>query len=161
MLVFRWPWCSSQCLDLNSGPTARRISWEHQQGNYVSPSALYGDQALEVPAVRDRYSRVTNCRPAASRKHENVVKVPTVVTSDRSVAVGRTKNEIGVFYGTFHIAVEDELLVWRVCAKWSCHTWSAVQQFLVKNPIQTIPQPLYSPDLAPCNFRPSQDTRLG
>ena len=48
-----------------------------------------------------------------------------------------------------------------MCAKWSCHTWIAVQQFLVKNQIQTIHQPPYSPDLAPCNFRISQDTRLG
>jgi hypothetical protein len=107
-------------------------------------------------------SRVTNCRPPASRNDENVVNVRTVVTSDWSVTDGQTKNEVGVSYGTFHIIVEDELLVWRMCAKWSCDAWwIAVQQFLVKNQIQTISQPPYSPDLAPWNFRPSQDTRLG
>ena len=72
---------------------------------------MYGDQALEVPAVRDRYSRVTNCRPAASRNDENVVRVCTIVTSDRSVTVEQTKNEIWVSYGSFHIILEDELLV--------------------------------------------------
>lgn len=87
MLVFRWPSCSSQCHDLNSGRTASCISWDHQQGNYVSPIAVYGDQALEVPAVHDRYSRLTNCWPAASRDDENVVIVRTGVTSDRSVTV--------------------------------------------------------------------------
>jgi hypothetical protein len=122
---------------------------------------MYGDQALEVPAVHDRCNRVTNCRPAASRNDENVVKIRTVVTSVRSVTVGRTRNEVGVSYGSFRIIVEDELLVWRMCAKWNCHTWIAVQQFLVKNPIQTIPQPPYSLDLAPWNFRPSHNTRLG
>ena len=159
-------WCSGgrgvrQCLDLNSGRPASCTSWGRQRKIYTSPSVVYGDQALEVPAVHDRYSRVTNCRPPASSNDENVVKFRTVVTSDRSVTVGQTKNEVGVSYGTFHIIVEDELLVWCMCAKWSCHTWIAVQQFLVKNQIQTISQPPYSPDLAPWNFRPSQDTRLG
>jgi hypothetical protein len=158
-------WCSAgrgvrQCLDLNSGRPRSCTSWGHQQKNYASPSVVYGDQALEVSAVHDRYSRVTNCRPPASRNDENV-KVCTVVTSDRSLTVGQTKNEDGVSYGTFHIIVEDELLVWRMCAKWSCHTLIAVQQFLVKNQIQNISQPPYSPDLAPWNFRPSQNTRLG
>jgi hypothetical protein len=158
MLVFRWPWCSSQCLDLHSGRTASCTSWGHQQENCESPSAVYGDQALEVPAVHDRCSRVTKCRPSASRNDDNVVKVRTVVTSDRSVTVGQTKNEVWVSYRSFKIIVEDELLVWWVCAKWSCHTWIAVQQFLVKIQIQTIPQPPFCPDLASCNFRPSQDT---
>lgn len=124
---------------MNSGRTASCASWGDQQGNCVSPSAVSGDQALEVPAVHDRYSRVTDCRPAASRNDENVVKVRTVVTSDRSVTVGRTKNEIGVSYGMFQNIVEDELLVWRVCAKWSCHTCIAGQQFLVKNQIRPSP----------------------
>lgn len=70
-----------------------------------------------------------------------MVKVRTVVTSDRSVTVAQMKNEVGVSYGTFHIIVEDELLVCRVCVKWSCHAWIAVQQFLVKNQIQTTHPP--------------------
>jgi hypothetical protein len=156
-------WCSAgrgvrQCLDLKSGRPASCTSWGHEQKHYTSPIVVYGDEALEVPAVHDRYRY---CRSPASRNDENVVKVRTVVTSDRSVTAGQTKNEVGVSYGTFHIIVEDGLLVWRMCAKWSCHTWIAVQQCLAKNQIQTISQPPYSPDLAPWNFRPSLDTRLG
>jgi hypothetical protein len=45
-----------------------------------------------------------------------------------------------------------------------CHTSHSVQHILLKNQIPSFPQPLYSPDLAPCDlwlFSKNQDAAQG
>jgi hypothetical protein len=41
-----------------------------------------------------------------------------------------------------------------------CHTSLTAKHFLLKDQIPTIPQPLYSPDLAPCDLFPRLQTEL-
>jgi transposase len=112
-------------------------------------------------------------RPWTSRIDDNVQRVREMLNSDHRLSVRMVADEIGIDKMTVHNIITGAfcLKVLRrlkrrvnrvrsaIAGNWKLHhdnapshTCSTVTEYLTINGITTIPQPPYSPDLAPADF---------
>ena len=102
-------------------------------------------------------------RPSTSRTDDNVQRVREVLNSDRRLSVRMVADEIGICAFYLEVLRRLKKRVNRVrsaiAGNWKLHhdnapshTCSTVTEYLTINGITTIPQPPYSPDLAPADF---------
>ncbi|PNF18540.1 hypothetical protein B7P43_G08515 [Cryptotermes secundus] len=135
----------------------------------------YGDNSLGQTQTYNWYKRFKNGRtstdddehlgqPSTGTTPENVVKVRDLILQDRRLSIQDLCNTLGLSYGTcqriLHL-MEDMRIKhpekwctndWVLHDNARLHTAYIVQEFLAKNKMAVVPHPLYSPDLAPCNF---------
>jgi predicted trehalose synthase len=102
-------------------------------------------------------------RPSMSHASDNVAKVKAVLDSDRRLSVRLIADQVGL--PTFYVKVPKRLkkrvarIHPEIANTWVLHHDNApshasllVREFLAKQTATTLPQPPYSPDLAPSGF---------
>ena len=98
--------------------------------------------------------------PSTSTINENTKAMKKIVMENRRITIGEVAEDVGITDGSFHTIFWDILGLKCVAAKFvpkllnfdllTCHCLFVI--FLAKNNTVIIPQPPYSPDLAPCDF---------
>ena len=122
----------------------------------------YGESAMSEPRVYEWYKRFQDGREdvedderpgrlSTSTTDENVEKVKEMVISDRRITIREVADDVGISIGSCHEIFSNILGMKRVAFA-SAHTSLLVREFLAKNNTVTMPQPPYSPDMAPCDF---------
>ncbi|EGI59805.1 FLJ37770-like protein, partial [Acromyrmex echinatior] len=102
-------------------------------------------------------------RPSTSTTDENIDEVKKIVLANRRITVREVAEDLNISIGSCHSIFTNDLGMRRVAAKfnknWLLHHDNAlahisllVREFLAKNNTLMMPQPPYSPDLAPCDF---------
>ncbi|PNF37365.1 hypothetical protein B7P43_G17725, partial [Cryptotermes secundus] len=97
-------------------------------------------------------------RTSTGTTPENVVKVRDLILQDRRVTIQDLCNTLGLSYGTCQRILSEELNMRRIAANFVTQLLQneqkqhRLEQFLAKNKMAVVPHPLYSRDLAPCNF---------
>lgn len=137
---------------------------------YELLKTAFGDKCLSRSNVFIWFNRFKNGResvedeprsgrPSTSKTDDNVVKVRDLVRSDRRLTIREMSDELNLsFYAVQSILTED-LNMRRVSAKFIPKLLTDEQkqhrfevQFLAKFKIPVLPQPPYSPDIAPADF---------
>ncbi|VEN52316.1 unnamed protein product [Callosobruchus maculatus] len=95
-------------------------------------------------------------RPSTSTTDENIDKVKKIVLANRRITVREVAEDLNISIGSCHSILTNDLGMSRVAAKFHdnapAHTSLLVREYLAKNNTIIVPQPPYSPDLAPCDF---------
>jgi len=98
-------------------------------------------------------------RPSISVNAEIISKVKELVHADWQITINEAVNELGISYGSAQARLTEELQMIRGEMRWilhhnntPSHMAMAVQQILAEKQVALILQPLYSPDLTPCDF---------
>ncbi|KYN39235.1 hypothetical protein ALC56_06368 [Trachymyrmex septentrionalis] len=95
-------------------------------------------------------------RPSTSKTDENVQEVKEIVLKNRRITIREIADDLNISFGSCQSILTDVLGMTRVSAKFvpklRSKTSLLVSSFLTKNNIIIMPQPPYSPDLAPCDF---------
>jgi len=94
-------------------------------------------------------------RPSTSNTPENVERVSEMIRSNRRLTVREISEDLNVSYGSIQNILTTDLNMRRVSAKFVPLVLTVEQkelQFLSNKNITVCPHPLYSPDLAPCDF---------
>ncbi|KYN30749.1 hypothetical protein ALC56_14951 [Trachymyrmex septentrionalis] len=95
-------------------------------------------------------------RPSTSKTDENVQEVKEIVLKNRRITIREIANDLNISFGSCQSILTDVLGMTRVSAKFvpklRSKTSLLVSSFLAKNNTIIMPQPPYSPDLAPCDF---------
>ncbi|KAG5338239.1 MOS1T transposase, partial [Acromyrmex charruanus] len=82
-------------------------------------------------------------RPSTSTTDENIDEVKKIVLANRRITVREVAEDLNISIGSCHSIFTNDL---------GMHTSLLVREFLAKNNTLMMPQPPYSPDLAPCDF---------
>ncbi|KYN13102.1 hypothetical protein ALC57_14709, partial [Trachymyrmex cornetzi] len=115
--------------------------------------------------------------PSTSKTDENVQEVKEIVLKNRRITIREIADDLNISFGSCQSILTDVLGMTRVSAKfvpkllnfdqkqlWKenswilhhdnapAHTSLLVSSFLAKHDTIIMPQPPYSPDLAPCDF---------
>src|ERR1700753_291045 len=95
-------------------------------------------------------------RPSTSTTDEKINEVEKMVLTNRRITVREVAEDLNISIGSCHSIFINDLGMRRVAAKFvpnaPAHTSLLVRDFLAKNNTLMMPQPPYSPDLAPCDF---------
>ncbi|XP_018355926.1 PREDICTED: putative uncharacterized protein FLJ37770 [Trachymyrmex septentrionalis] len=95
-------------------------------------------------------------RPSTSKTDENVQEVKEIVLKNRRITIREIADDLNISFGSCQSILTDVLGMTRVSAKFvpklRSKTSLLVSSFLAKNNTIIMPQPPYSPDLAPCDF---------
>ncbi|PNF37233.1 hypothetical protein B7P43_G00377 [Cryptotermes secundus] len=111
-------------------------------------------------------------RPSTSTTDENVEKVKAMIMNDRRITIREVADDVGISIGSCHEIFSNVLVQRRLREAirkkrpdlWKNNSWLLhhdnapahtsllVREFLAKNNTVTMPQPPYSPDMAPCDF---------
>ena len=78
-----------------------------------------------------------------------------MVMNERRITIREVADDVGISIGSCHEFFSNVLGMKRVAAKFFpklLHCFMLVRDFLAKNNTVTMPQPQYSPDMAPCDF---------
>lgn len=91
-------------------------------------------------------------RPSTSISDENVEKVKEIIMNDRRITIREVAEDVGISIGSFgpDLWRNDSWLLHHDNAP--AHTSLLVREFLAKNNTVMMPQPPYSPDMAPCEY---------
>ena len=79
-------------------------------------------------------------------------QIKNFMDKDRRVSIETISAQFDVSVGTIHTIISEELKMRKICAKFVPRVLILVTLYLTKMGIKTVPQPPYSPDLAPCDF---------
>ncbi|KAG5326444.1 MOS1T transposase, partial [Acromyrmex heyeri] len=98
-------------------------------------------------------------RPSTSTTDENIDEVKKIVLANRRITVREVAEDLNISIGSCHSIFTNDLgNLWKN-KNWllhydnaPAHTSLLVREFLSKNNTLMMPQPPYSPDLAPCDF---------
>ncbi|KAG5317509.1 MOS1T transposase, partial [Acromyrmex heyeri] len=98
-------------------------------------------------------------RPSTSTTDENIDEVKKIVLANRRITVREVAEDLNISIGSCHSIFTNDLgNLWKN-KNWLLHHDNApahisllVREFLAKNNTLMMPQPPYSPDLAPCDF---------
>ena len=137
----------------------------------------FGDQSLSRAQVFQWHSRFKTGRtsvddeertgrPTSCTTPETVAQIQELIRQDRRLTIRDIAEEVEVGYGTCQRVLRrlrekvrrHRPQLWREQTgllhhnNAPSHTAVLTHQFLAKNKIAVIPQPPYSPDLAPCDF---------
>ncbi|KYN09459.1 PREDICTED: uncharacterized protein LOC108769730 [Trachymyrmex cornetzi] len=95
-------------------------------------------------------------RPSTSTTDENIDEVKKIVLANRRITVREVAEDLNISIGSCHSIFTNDL--WKN-KNWllhhdnaPAHTSLLVREFLAKNNTLMMPQPPYSPDLAPYDF---------
>ena len=94
-------------------------------------------------------------RPSTSTTDENVEKVKEMVMNDRRIIIREVADDVGISIGSCPEIFSNVLGTKRVAAKFVPKLLNFEQKqrrMEVAQESLTMPQPPYSPDIAPCNF---------
>ena len=91
-------------------------------------------------------------RPSTSKTENNVARVKAVPDRDRRLNVRLIAEEVRLPKTDVHRIVTEDQHMRKICAKLVPKNLSDVWEFLAQNNIATLSHPLYSSDLAPCDF---------
>ncbi|KAG5320098.1 SETMR methyltransferase, partial [Pseudoatta argentina] len=86
-------------------------------------------------------------RPSTSITDENI-EVKKIVLANRRITIRKVAEDLNISIGSCHSIFTNDLGMRRVAAKFV----PKLRKFLAKNNTLMMPQPPYSPDLAPCDF---------
>ena len=100
-------------------------------------------------SVRDdeRYGRSKKVRT-----RELIGQIKNFMDKDRRVSIETISAQFDVNVGTVPTIIREELKMRKICAKFVPRVLILVTDYLTKMGIKTVPQPPYSPDLAPFDF---------
>ena len=127
---------------------------------------VYGEDAMGRTQVFDWFRRSKegrssvqsdprSGRPSTPRKEEMIAKVRTVVRNNRRLTVREIADDSATFAWISSPKTTGKMTGWDWILHHDnapAHTSHLVQQFLAKHGTAQLQQPLYSPDLAPCDF---------
>ena len=94
-------------------------------------------------------------RPSTSMDDDHIEKVLAVIRQNRRPTVREVAEEVGICKSSCHLILTDKLQVRRVAAKFVPRLLTdalLIREFLSKHETTVVPQPPYSPDLAPADF---------
>ena len=94
-------------------------------------------------------------RPSTSTTDENVEKVKEMVMNDRRITIREVADDVGISIGSCHEIFSNFFGMKRVAAKFVPKLLNFKQKqrrIEVAQESLTMPQPPYSPDMAPCDF---------
>jgi len=86
---------------------------------------------------------------------DDAEKVLAVICQNRRPTVREVAEEVGICKRSCHLILTDKLQIRRVAAKFVPRLLTdalLIREFLTKHETIVVPQPLYSPDLAPADF---------
>ena len=86
------------------------------------------------------------------RTLELIGQIKNFIDKGSRVSIETISAQFDVTVGTEHATIREELKMRKICAKFVLRLLILVTEYLTKMDIKTVPQPLYSPDLAPCDF---------
>ena len=126
----------------------------------------YGESAISKTRVYEWYKRFQNGRegvedderpgrPSTSITDENVEKVKEMVINDRRITIREVADDVGISIGSCHEIFSNVLGMKRVAAKFVPKLLNFKQKqrrMEVSQESLTMPQPPYSPNMAPCDF---------
>ena len=126
----------------------------------------YGESAMSKTRVYEWYKRFQDGRedvedderpgrPSTSTTDENVEKVKEMVMNDRRITIREVADDVGISIGSCHEIFSNVLGMKRVAAKFVPKLLNFEQKqrrMEVAQESLTMPQPPYSPDMAPCDF---------
>ena len=126
----------------------------------------YGESAMSKTRVYKWYKRFQDGRedvedderpgrPSTSTTDENVEKVKKIVMNDRRITIREVADDICISIGSCHEVFSNVLGTKRVAAKFFSTLLNFEQKqrrMEVPHESLTMPQPPYSPDMAPCDF---------
>ena len=124
----------------------------------------YGESAMSRTRVYEWYKRFQDGRedveddeypgrPSTSTTDENVEKVKDMVMNDRRIIIREVADDVGISIGSCHEIFSNVLGMKRVAAKFVPKLLNFEQRRMeVAQESLTMPQPSYSPDMAPCDF---------
>ena len=94
-------------------------------------------------------------RPSTSTTDENVEKVKEMVMIDRRITIREVADDVGISIGSCHGILLNVLGMKHVAAKFVPKLLNSEQKqrrMKVAQESLTMPQPSYSPEMAPCDF---------
>ncbi|VEN44849.1 unnamed protein product [Callosobruchus maculatus] len=91
-------------------------------------------------------------RPSTPTTDENIDKVMKIVLANRRITVREVAEDLNISIGSCNSILTNDLGMSRVAAKFHACSHANVREYLAKNNTVMVPQPPYSPDLAPCDF---------
>ena len=126
----------------------------------------YGESAMSKTRVYEWYKRFQDGRedveddersgrPSTSTTDENVEKVKEMVMNDRRITIREVDDDVGISIGSCHEIFPNVLGMRHVAAKFVPKLLNFEQKqrrMEVAQESLTMPQPPYSPDMAPCAF---------
>ena len=126
----------------------------------------YGESAMSKTRVYERYKRFQDGhedvedderpgRSSTSTTDGNVEKVEEMVMNDRRITIREVADDVGISIGSFHEIVSNVLVMKRVAEKFVPKLLNFEQKqrrMEVAQESLTMPQPPYSPEMAPCDF---------
>ena len=100
-------------------------------------------------SVRD-YERCGRSKEV--RTPELIRQIKNLMDKDRRVSIETISAQSDVSAETIHTIIREKLKMRKIYAKFVPRVLILVTDSLTKMGIKTVPQPPYSPDLAPCDF---------
>ena len=94
-------------------------------------------------------------RPSTSTTDENVEKVKEMVMNDRRITIREVADDVGISIGSCYGVLLNVLGMKHVAAKFVPKLLNSEQKqrrMKVAQESLTMPQPSYSPEMAPCDF---------
>ena len=95
-------------------------------------------------------------RPTMSNTQKMVNSVNALILINRRVTIEDISEQVGIFVGTAHKIVYDDLAFSKVSCHWvsldneRSHIAARTVETICQFSREQLPQPLYCPDLAPC-----------
>jgi len=86
---------------------------------------------------------------------DHVEEVLAAISQNRRLTVREVAEEVGICESSCHLILTDKLQMRRVAAEFVPRLLTdalLIREFLTKHETTVVPQPLYSPDLAPADF---------
>jgi len=126
----------------------------------------YGEDCLSRTQCHEWYQHFKSGRmsieddlksgwPSTSMDDDHVEKVLALICQNRCLTVCEIAEEVGTCKSSCHQILTDKLKMRRVAAKFVPHLLTdalLIREFLTKHEMTVVPQPPYSPDLAPVDF---------
>jgi len=120
-------------------------------------------RGLLEPYAMEWYRRFKSCRtsieddpksgrPSTSMDDDHVEKVLTVIRQNRRLTVREVAEDVGICKSSCHLILNEKRKMRRVAAKFVPRLVTRHPLSMTKHETTVVPQPPYSPDLAPADF---------
>ena len=137
------------CVKLNKTP---KETWDMLNEAFGDACMSYSQAKKWHRTFREGREEVTDearsGRPQTSRTDEHLTRVRELLDTDRRMSVRLISELLNLPKTIVHEIVSEDLAMRKICAK----LVPKVLTYLTRIGVTTIPQPPYSPDLAPADF---------